>query len=405
VDGLQDITLEPTRPARLSVGLDFLARRIGNTLDAGDVARTLRGLGFGVRQTGARLTLTAPSWRSTGDIANPHDIVEEVARIHGYDSLPVVPLAVELAPVRSLRTRPVSRRVRETLALRLGLQEVVTYPWVSEAFLAAAGLSSQATVRVEGMADRDCLRPSLVPNLLEAAVANLRWTSTVEIFEVGTIVHGGAYEPYDGFEAMPRQSTSLALLMTGADGALLFRRGKGLVDRLTRLGHLAPVRLGDGGTAPWADASARLAVHSGGTAIGTLGLLTKRCRRLAGLDATHVVCLELDLGPVAAAASRDNTYVPVPELPGAQFDLSVVVADAVTWASIEAAARDGDALVTTAEFVDEFRGSWVPAGHRCVTLRVSLQAPGATLTSETIGARRTAILHTLATRTGAHLRQ
>ncbi|HEX5997155.1 MAG TPA: phenylalanine--tRNA ligase subunit beta [Jiangellales bacterium] len=407
VHALQDVTLTPTMPAPVAVQLGFLAGRIGTALDVMEIEHTLRGLGFTVDVDGDRLSLTAPAWRSTGDISWPHDIVEEVARIHGYDNLPVVPLSIRLAPVRSLGSRSVERQVRQTLALRLGLQEVVTYPWVSDASLAAVGLGKTDTVRFDGAPapDRDSLRPSLVPNLIEAAAVNLRHTSTVEIFEVGTTFHAGPYAAYgDGFEPMPRQTTRMAALLTGPDGVALFRRAKGLLGQLTHLGHLSRIEFGDGETTSWADVSARLCLYSGPTPIGTLGLLTKRSRRLAGLDAPHVACLEVDLGAVGVRPSRDNTYVPVPELPGAEFDLSVVVADNVTWAEIASSARHADPLVARVDFIDEFRGSWVRDGHRSVTLRVSVRSAEGTLTGDAIGACREAVLGALAEETGAHLR-
>jgi phenylalanyl-tRNA synthetase beta chain len=408
VHALQDLTLTPTTPAQVALKLKFLTDRIGTALSIKEIEHTLSGLGFTMAVDGGRLLLTAPTWRSTGDISMAHDIVEEVARIHGYDDLPVVPLSVQLVPVRSLGTRSVERQVRQTLAFHLGLQEVVTYPWVSNASLAAVGLSKADTVRFDGAPapDRDSLRPSLVPNLVEAAAANLRYQSTVAIFEVGTAFHGGAYAAYgDGFEPMPRQSTRIAALLTGDDGAVLFRRAKGLLERLRRLGHLSTVEFGVGDTAPWADASARLSVYSATTPIGTVGLLTKRCRRLVGLGAQNVACLEVDLAAIAVQPSRDNVYEPIPERPGAEFDLSVVVADNVAWRDIEASARHAHPLVAGVEFVDEFRGSWVPDGHRSVTLRVTVHAAEETLTGEVIGACRERVLHRLDETTGAHLRQ
>jgi phenylalanyl-tRNA synthetase beta chain len=139
--------------------------------------------------------------------------------------------------------------------------------------------------------------------------------------------------------------------------------------------------------------------------IGTLGLLTKRSRRLAGLDAQHVACVEVDLGAMAVQPSRDNIYEPIPEFPGAEFDLSVVVADSVMWADITSSAQPAHPLVAAVDFIDEFRGAWVPDGHRSVTLRVTVRPAEGTLTGEAISACREAVLHRLAESTGAYLRQ
>jgi phenylalanyl-tRNA synthetase beta chain len=341
-------------------------------------------------------------------VSGPHDIVEEVARIHGYDRLPVAPLTVALRPVRALAARPVDRVVREQLATRGGLREVITYPWVGDAMLGAVGLDKGATVRFEGAPapDRDSLRPSLIPNLLEVVQANLRWYQTFDLFEVGTVFAGGAAAPYRGkFEEMPPQTTMLALALVGSDGAVLFRRAKGLLEMLCRHAHLEGLQVTDGPTAAWADASARAAIVADNAAIGTVGLLTSRVKRLAGITAHHVACVELDLAGVALRPSRDNQFRPLPDLPESDFDLSVVVAEQAAWSTITDAATQAHPLVHRVAFVDEFRGAWVPEGHRSLTLRVTLRPAGTTLDAEAIAATRLVVLQALSEATGAYLRE
>ena len=399
VHGLQDEVRRPTEPARIGLTYEFLRRRIGSEIPAVDVRGILTGLGFTVTATGAGIELTAPTWRSTGDVCLPHDIVEEVARIIGYDALPVSPLAVPLRPVRSLNQRPVERVVRERLA-GLRLREVLTYPWAPDGLLAATGSGKAGTVRFHGAPapDRDSLRPSLVPNLIEAAAANLRHRDQVAIFEVGTVFSAAPLAPYRGvFEPLPPQSSRVAALMSGVDGRHVFLRLKGVLESIVDCGFAA------GGHPGWADASARAVVTSGGQPAGTLGLLTRRLRRLVGLDAVQVACFELDLERVAPL---DTGTVEAPsELPEADFDLSVVVADAVPWAAIAAVARAADPLVHRVAFLDEFRGSWVPAGHRSVSLRVTLRPTGATLSADALAAARTGVLRMLGDEVGARLRQ
>src|SRR6185369_10441662 len=95
---------------------------------------------------------------------------------------------------------------------------------------------------------------------------------------------------------------------------------------------------------------------------------------------------------------------PPSELPEAGFDLSVVVAEDVAWADLAAAARGADVLVHRVAFLDEFRGSWVPAGQRCVSLRVMLRSTESTLGAGPLAAARSEVLRALADAVGAHLR-
>lgn len=408
VSGMQDVELDPTAPAQVEVDLEFLTARIGQDVSAGEARTTLRSLGFAVTVDGNRLQVTAPTWRSTGDVSLPHDIVEEVARMVGFDNLPVEPLSVALKPVRSLNRRPLDRAIREQLASRAAMQEVVTYPWVADASLLAAGLSKDETVRFEGAPapDRDALRPSLVPNLLEAVAANLRYAPSFRLFEVGTVFASVPLVPCrDTFEPLPRQALRAAGVFVGADGAGLFRQAKGVLEMLRRFCHLTDLQLTEADVAPWADRSARLEVTTSGMHVGSLGLLSTRCRRLSGIDNVQVACFELDLGRLSAHKSRDNRYEPIPELPEADFDLSVVVADSVRWSQIATAIAAVDPLISRVTFVDEFRGTWVPERHRSLTLRVTLQPRDSTLTADAITAIRGDILAALGREFGAYLRE
>lgn len=400
VHARQDIDPHPTDHAEVAVKLDFLTKRIGMRLDVPHVQRVLRALGFDVAEDSGQLRVTAPTWRSTGDISLPEDIVEEVARIYGYDNLPVAPLSVPLRPVASLHRRSVTRSVREVLAWRGGLREVVTYPWVPDGMLAAAGLSKDRTVRFEGAPapDRNSLRPSLVPNLLDAAATNLPYTDTFGIFEVGTAFTPGGPTP------TPAEASLLAGLLVGSDGVTLFRSTKGILEMLREYSHLTDLGFAAGGEAAWADSSARLAITASGRTIGALGLLTARTKRMAGIASSQVACFELDLGGLSLHTSRHNEFARLPEFPEADFDLSLVVADDITWADV-AGVLDGYPQMQHVTFVDEFRGSWVPAGHRSLTLRITLRSETGTLTAETIGTTRTAILDMMALRVNARRRE
>ncbi|MFB9236018.1 phenylalanine--tRNA ligase beta subunit-related protein [Plantactinospora siamensis] len=439
--GMADRAHAATAGAELRIDLDWLDRRIGARLGAAEILAHLRALGCTAGIAGRTLRVTPPPWRSTGDIAGPEDIVEEVARLHGYDRLVSAPPTVTLRPARSLRPRPLERRVREELAGPAGLREVITYPWTADRLLRAVGRDKDRTVRTDAAPapDRDSLRPALAPNLLAAVADNLRHRPVFGLFEVGVVFSPG------GPDAAPVESTRLGVALAGPDGVALFRTATGLLELLRRRCHLreldatgpAPAArdaaldgardgaldgardadpdgardadpddacdAGPGGPA-WADRAARLAIRAGGRRVGTLGLVTPRARRLAGIEDTQVALLELDLGGLSAHPSRENRYRPLPELPGAEFDLSVVLADAVGWARVADVAAGAHPLVEAVRYLDEFRGSWVPPGHRSVSLRVGLRAAGSTLTADDIGAARAAVLAALTDRLAARLR-
>ncbi|WP_409181404.1 hypothetical protein F9C11_33735 [Amycolatopsis sp. VS8301801F10] len=381
--GEEDLVLAATRRAEIEVSLAELESRIGVRLPPDEILRILRALGCTAEITGELLRVAAPSWRSTGDLSLPVDIVEELARIHGFDALPAPRPVVTLTPSPRL---PLSRRVREVLAARGAATEVLTYPWSADHLLTACGLDADLAISHPPAPDRARLRPSLVPNLLEAAAANLRYYDEFGIFEVGTV-----------FAAAER--TSAGILLAGPDGAALFRRAKGLVDLVRRYCHLTALDLSGAPGPAWTDQSARLAIRPG----GTLALVRPSVLRAAGIDRGAIACVELDLDALRAHPSRENRYTPVGDLPESDFDLSVLAADTVPWSLVADSASRAHALVQRVAYVGEYRGSRIPADHRSLTLRVTLRPKSATLTASEIATARSEVLAALE-RVGARLR-
>jgi phenylalanyl-tRNA synthetase beta chain len=199
---------------------------------------------------------------------------------------------------RSLNRRGLDREVREQLALRSGFQEVITYPWTTDHLLAAAGFPKEQTVLFDGASapDRNSLRPSLLPNLLEAIASNLRYRPALAVFEVGTVFSSATWESYRGrYESMPEQRQLLGVALAGGDGAGLFRQAKGIISMMRRYCHSTGLSFDSQTDAVWADPSARLGLRAGDHQVGTLALLTPRTRRLAGIEGVQVAYAEIDL--------------------------------------------------------------------------------------------------------------
>lgn len=407
--GYQDHDPSPTHGAHITVPIEFLNSRIGLRLEAKEIADTLTALGFEATVGATTVEATAPSWRSTGDVSIPDDVLEEIARIHGYDAIPAATVSGTFTHLSPVQILPIDRRVRQQLAARADMQEVVTYPWCADHMLRAAGLDAADGVAFEGAPapDRASLRPSLIPNLLEAVAQNLRYADDFDIFEVGTVFAGGEHAPFAGrFEAMPKQGKHAAAMLVGSDGPNLFLRAKGVLEMLRRHAHIVDLSLEEtvhDGPA-WADRQVRLDLMANGRRVGVLGLLSTRCKRLSGLEEVQVAAFELDLEQLELQPTRDNSYRPVSELPESDFDLSVVVPIETTWAQLEASARSAGGLVEQVAYVGDFRGGWVPEGRKSTTLRVTLRPQSTTLTAEDIAAGREAVLEVLARDIGAHLR-
>lgn len=403
--GFQDLAPRPTAQAPVSTSLDYLESRLGASLEAGDVVRGLETLGFDVTLNGRALDVVAPTWRSTGDVSGPHDLLEEIARLKGYDNFAFVPAEVQLVAKAIDARAQFERRLRDLLTLSGGMYEVVTYPWVKREFLDAAGVDASAAPRlhVAPAPDQDTVRPSLIPNLLEAVAANLGFFDTFRIFEIGRVFPGGTVAGDDPAERLPLQPRRVAGALAGPDAAALFREAQGLLEVLPRVAHGAPLAMTAADGPAWADAAARLAIAGPHGPAGTLAVVTKRARRMAGIKRGELVMFELDLDALAPLPSRENRFDPIANYPQADVDLSLVFDTATSWEAIAgvAAAAEG---VRAVAFVDDYRGKGIPDGRKSITLRLRVGVAGRTLRSEEINAIGNAVRAALGTTLGAEAR-
>jgi phenylalanyl-tRNA synthetase beta chain len=397
-----DVHPRPTPPVTLSVTVDFLHRRLGRDLGAPAIRALLARLGFEAEGEDT-LSIRVPPWRATGDVDLPEDIVEEVGRLYGFEKLGFSPPIVALEqPVIQPRRR-MERRLKEYLAFRCGLREIVTYPWVARRLREAAGQLDVPSIGLHAPPAQDMrLATSLVPQLLDAVVGNGRYFDEFGIFELNRVF---LPEPMDGPEALPHQPRHLAAAFVGPDAGALFYRAKGALEGLARAVQVHPITFADPAQVPgWADPAAVLAIQAAGRTIGHLGVLSARARRIAGVRRGEAALFELDVEALEPFASRENRYAPLPAHPQVDFDISVIVGRDVRFAALSAAAADADALVQGVRFVDEYTGAPVPEGQKSVTLRLRLGAADRTLVREQIDAAAGAVIQRLASTFGGQVR-
>ncbi|TPV96835.1 MAG: phenylalanine--tRNA ligase subunit beta [Myxococcales bacterium FL481] len=394
----------PWPKVTVRVDIDFLQRRLGRQLPSSQVRALLERLGFDA--TGdAQLEVAVPSWRATGDVDLPEDIVEEIARLYGYEELGFTPPRVALtAPVIQPQRR-MDRRLREYLAFRAGLREVVTYPWVDANLREAAGL---ADVPCLGLAHPPApgqrLAVSLVPQMLHTIASNLRHLDRFGAFELNRVFSATRE---DGPEALPQQPRHLVAAWVGPDVGELYYRAKGVIGDLARHVQTRALAWGVGEPPPWADPKAHQAILADDTArtpIGHIAALHPRTRRLAGIRRAETVVVELNVDALEPHPSRENKFAPLPKYPTVSADLSVVLERGVQWTTIESHVGRAHGLVQNVRFVDEYVGPQVGDAHKSLTLSVTLGSSERTLVRDEVEMVMQEILAELQREFGAQLR-
>ncbi|MEM7244297.1 MAG: phenylalanine--tRNA ligase subunit beta [Acidobacteriota bacterium] len=406
VQATKDAFPRPAESVTVRVKVDTIERRLGQALGQERILGLLDRLGFSTVAEGGELVVSVPSWRATGDVSLPADIVEEVGRLHGYERFDFVPPRIELTePVLQPRPR-LSRRLLEYFAHRGQMREIKSAPWTHEKWLDASGLEEpRLALATPPSPEERWLQASLVPPLLQAIASNLRWSTSFRVFELARVFRDESWATTEGSsESLPHQPRHLAGALVGDDAAALFLEAKGLLEGLRRGVHVEDLRLVTGVEVPWAEPAGCLGIAVGERVIGAVGVLASRTRRLADLRRAEAVVFELDVDALEPLPTRDNRYAALPLYPEVDYDVSFLVDRATTWERVVEVAGDVDPLVRRVSFVDQYVGEQVSGDRKSVTLRLFLRSDEGTLVREQIDAAASQVMDRLKETLGAEIR-
>lgn len=392
----------PPPPIEIRLRRTRIARVLGQTVDEGFVAPALTRLGFEATPTAGD---EDPAWRVRVptfrvDVKREEDLIEEIARHHGYDEIPTTfPALTRPAPT------PGPWRARDRLLRRLltgaGYSEAITYGFVEEAAARAVhGDPTDIVALRNPLSERGAvLRPSLLVGLVDSVVHNRRRERhDVRLFEIGSRFRRGdgetpalgiaiAGSATAGHWSAPARPADLFDL-TGVIAGLCSGFGMDAVFEPTTAGHLAPGR------------SARVHAQTGADRVvlgeaGQLDPAFAASRGLTGSDPVYVA--ELDLRPLDLRVLDRLRAAPVPRYPSVTRDISVEVGDALPAARLRDTIRAtaGPALVDVVE-VDRYTGSGVAAGAVSLSVRLTFRAPDRTLTDAEVQRSTDRVLQALA---------
>jgi phenylalanyl-tRNA synthetase beta chain len=413
VAAVADVYPEPLQPRSLAFPFAEIERLLGIRYEPAQVLDVLRRLGFTPEITGAgdqaQLNVIAPTWR--GDVTQPADVVEEVARIIGYESLPERLITGQTPPIQRDPVYVMQRAVRSVLA-EAGGWETVSYVAIGEDDLRRLDPNSERSpgihpvdvanlVRLRNplQADRGILRPTLIPSLLTIAAENLKHERGVRLFEAARV-----YLPGDG--ELPHEANTLGIVLAGlrepfgrfttdADAELDYFDLKGMIEvLLSRLGatNVAFRPLQREPFHPGRAAELTL----DGQQIGLLGELRPDRAQAFGIETRRVAAAEIDLDALREITSPLPTDVKVPHYLPVEQDFAIVVDDSRPAAEVEAALHSGAGpLVTSVTLFDVYAGPQVGPHRKSLAYRVTFTAPDRALTDAELGKVRERIARTL----------
>ena len=412
VTGYCDNYVKKLERARIDVDLSWLAKRLGKNL-SDDVIRTkLELLGFEVQIEDGVMHVTAPTWRSTGDISIKDDVMEEVARLYGYDNFEATSFTTSFEGAINQKKQDLIRNIKEYLAIRCGLQEVYTYPWMNDTFVNAILQSTDGVLKLSTppAPELSHIRCSLLPNLCEAAAKNERYFDDFSIFEEAQVFFDRNYSsPYDETESLPEQRRHIAAAFASSVKNIgqLFRETKGVLEYMSRYTHMEALSFRKEEKPVWADQVVWLNVYRGEEKVGDMGLLAKKASMDCGIKNLSVMLFELDTEKLQPLKSRTNHFTHLAAYPETDYDISMLFDSGAAWTDIYDAVmgkKKASALLKEASFVDEYRGKQIPAGKKSVTIRLTIGSEEKTLTSQEIENAANQVMKKLEKKMGAQLR-
>ncbi|MFW6386661.1 MAG: phenylalanine--tRNA ligase subunit beta [Bacillota bacterium] len=407
--GLVDSYPRPYEQKEITLNVKRVNNILGIELKKEEIVSILEGLEFTVKdEKGAELSVSVPSFRR--DVSLEADLIEEVARIHGYNKIPVT-----RSETTSLGKTTLAQKTEEyvsEIARSAGLDEAYIFSLIDREIYDELEIPADSELRnwVELKSPLteafSLLRTSLIPGIVRLLSDNVkRQMEDVRVFEVGRVF-------FDcGVEERPEEQRKLAAGVTGAgediwnNNAPEFFYLKGVIETIfTRL-NIGEAKF-TSGEAPYLHPGRTAVISYDGNQVGILGELAPAVRERFDIDSRAAV-FQLDLDFIIENAGySDIEYISLTRYPSVRRDLAVVVEREISTGKILAAIRSaGGELLQEVELFDHYQGEQIPAAAKSLAYELTFQAPDRTLTDEEVNERFNRIVERLNEDFGAEIRR
>ena len=430
--GILDIypKLVPMSPVQISrhrirqvLGVDYTMQRVQQTLESLGFERDLAPESImptmdafsvgGAPETDSVIWMKPPYWRS--DITIEDDIVEELARIIGYDSIPTTMLSTPIPHGQPQASRVLRERVKDILT-SAGMRETISYSLVSADMLERVGAATgeRDALLIANPMSREFthLRTTLRASVLNTLANNRRVLQTegIRIYEIGSV-----YLPKDEARErdLPDEREMLVGVMCGPrypmswnapSDDMGFFDGKGMLESLFA-GLRADARYEAYGDDPILRRGRTAQILCGNAPVGVIGEVRQVALDRFGIDGAPVAMFEIDLEALNSTLPCETLqHVPANPYPQSYRDLALIVDADVTSARIQRIIERHRMVARSIPF-DIYEGEGVPEGRRSLAYRIAFQSPRGTLTSEQVDGYQSNILQQLQRELGAELRE
>ncbi len=384
--------------AKIKVKISDIESLLGTKVTPTQVKTWLSRLGFKINGQAGILTVIPPAIRA--DIEQDVDIIEEIARMIGFDRLPSkLPVVKTINIPVDKGPSEVKKQIRRVLTAG-GIDEIITHAMISAKALAKSGIADIPALRIFNPlnCDQEIMRPDMLPSLLQTALTNInRGQKDLRFFEIGK-----RYFP-DG------ERETLGLLLTGRrvfdwrldrkDTIEIFDLKGALEGVFENLGISA---LYETVLAPAFDPACSAAICVKDKQIGVLGKIDRKILNNWDIKAQDVYFVQLDLEGLMPAANPPKKYQPISEFPAIVRDVSLAVGPQVTYKKVEEICHHhGGPVLRSVDFIEEYLGPKIQAGYKGLVFSCQYQSNTKTLREEEVSRLHEGVVQALIQELGA----
>ncbi len=360
-----------------------------------------------------QVEIIPPSFRR--DLTRPVDLMEEVARLIGYDRIPATIPNISSSSRKEIKTIPVRRRIREILT-GLGFDEIITYSFISEEFCAAFRDPRQSKpfscVRIKNpiSEDQSVMRTSLIPGLL--TTMNRNWAQrnlNLRFFELGNVFTAST-DP----DTLPEETNRLSVLWTGRRNpeshyfkseTVDFYDLKGVLENLADSLKIKEFSVREAEAPGYFIPDKYLRCYSGNDLLGEMGQISPRVQSQFDLKETAFV-LDLDVDLLSLQVIDVPQFKPWPRFPETTRDMALILDNHILWTEIQKEILSlKEPLIEEIELFDLYSGKPIPEGKKNLGVRIHYRSAEKTLSDEQVNPIQDNLLKRILEKFGATLRE
>jgi phenylalanyl-tRNA synthetase beta chain len=372
----------------LQLSSEFFEKKAGFKIEEKAMSDILKRLGFGVEKRKKYFLVKIPSWRATGDVSRPEDLVEEIIRIYGYEKIPAQLPSLPIAPWKRNELRCLERLIEDTLVKELAYDEVYNYSFVSEKQIRKIGDEIGKYLELDNPISKEkpFLRRYLINNLIENIIKNIEFYPEVRLFEIGKTFRkeeSGPEVNSSSKERLPRQDTWLTTVYANKKDKEPFWQARRVMERIGQIlrlpFELRPVKDFKKWYHPWRSGE----IFCQNQKLGVVYEIHPRVAKELGLE-TRVSVLELNLNQLVQLGQGKIVYKLISPFPEIQRDLAIIVKKEITYPEVVERILAISPLIKKVELFDSYFGERIKQGYKSLAFHLVFGSDERTLTSQEV---------------------